>query len=50
MNYFVAVLLIKFIIRCMFYFYMIREYGQKIIIPLFLYGVFELSFGYIDIT
>ena len=45
-----AIIVIKFIVRCTFYYYMMRKYEIKIIIPLILYGIFEIACGYIDVA
>lgn len=38
------VTIIGYVIRVIFYFYMIRKYETKIVIPLVLYGIFEMTY------
>ena len=37
--------IVCFIIRFIFYFYMTTKYERKIIIPLVLYGIFEITYA-----
>lgn len=44
------VTIVGYIIRVIFYFYMIRKYEIKICIPLALYGLFEMAYMAIKLT
>lgn len=44
------VTIIGYIIRIIFYFYMIKKYETKICIPLVLYGLFEMGYITIKLT
>lgn len=46
----VGYIIVGYIIRVIFYFYMIRKYEIKICIPLALYGLFEMTYMTIKLT